>query len=51
MTIDYGKLEADAEWDGLKGYLTNTNIPLEEVTPPTTTYGTLKELSVSQNQR
>lgn len=30
-TIDYGKLEADAEWDGLKGYLTNTNIPPEEV--------------------
>lgn len=31
VTIDYGKLEADAEWDGLKGYLTNTNIPPEEV--------------------
>ena len=28
VTIDYG---ADAEWDGLKGYLTNTNIPPEEV--------------------
>lgn len=31
VTIDYGKIEADAEWDGLKGYLTNTNIPPEEV--------------------
>ena len=31
VTIDYGKLEADAKWDGLKGYLTNTNIPPEEV--------------------
>ena len=25
------KLEADAKWDGLKGYLTNTDIPVEEV--------------------
>ena len=31
VTIDYGELEADAKWDGLKGYLTNTNIPPEEV--------------------
>ena len=31
VTVDYGKLEADAEWDGLKGYLTNTNVPHEEV--------------------
>ena len=31
VAIDYGKLEADAKWDGLKGYLTNTNIPPEEV--------------------
>ena len=31
VTIDYGKLEADAKWDGLKGYLTNTKIPPEEV--------------------
>jgi hypothetical protein len=29
--IDYGKLEADAKWEGLKGYLTNTNILPEEV--------------------
>ena len=31
VAIDYDKIEADAEWDGLKGYLTNTNIPAGEV--------------------
>jgi len=31
VTINYDKLEADAKWDGLKGYLTNTDIPMEEV--------------------
>ena len=31
MAIDYDKLEADAKWDGLKGYLTNTHIPTDEV--------------------
>ena len=31
VTINYDKLEADAKWDGLKGYLTNTDIPEEEV--------------------
>lgn len=31
VTINYDKLEADARWDGLKGYLTNTCIPVEEV--------------------
>lgn len=31
VTINYDKLEADAKWDGLKGYLTNTNIPSGEV--------------------
>ncbi len=31
VTINYDKLEADAKWDGLKGYLTNTNIPTGEV--------------------
>lgn len=29
--INYDKLEDDAKWDGLKGYLTNTNIPTGEV--------------------
>jgi Transposase len=27
VEIDYTRLEDDAKWDGLKGYLTNTNIP------------------------
>ena len=31
VAINYDKLEADAKWDGLKGYLTNTNIPTGEV--------------------
>ena len=31
VTINYDKLEADARWDGLKGYLTNTDIPASEV--------------------
>ena len=31
VSINYDKLEADAKWDGLKGYLTNTDIPEEEV--------------------
>lgn len=28
---DNGKLETDAKWDGLKGYLTNTDIPASQV--------------------
>lgn len=31
VSIDYDKLEADAKWDGLKGYLTNTDIPSSQV--------------------
>ncbi len=31
VTINYEKLEADARWDGLKGYLTNTDIPTSQV--------------------
>ncbi len=31
VTINYEKLEADAQWDGLKGYLTNTDIPTNQV--------------------
>lgn len=31
VAIDYGKLEEDAKWDGLKGYITNTSIPAEQV--------------------
>lgn len=31
VAIDYDKIESDARWDGLKGYLTNTDIPVGEV--------------------
>lgn len=31
VSIDYDKLETDAKWDGLKGYLTNTDIPDSQV--------------------
>jgi transposase len=31
ITIDYEKVIEDAAWDGLKGYLTNTNISTEDV--------------------
>lgn len=31
VTINYDKLETDSQWDGLKGYLTNTDIPCQQV--------------------
>lgn len=31
VAIDYRKVEDDEAWDGLKGYLTNTDIPTEQV--------------------
>lgn len=31
ITIDYDKFRTDAKWDGLKGYLTNTNLSGNEV--------------------
>lgn len=31
IAIDYDKFKSDAKWDGLKGYLTNTNLSKEEV--------------------
>lgn len=31
VTINYDKLNDDSQWDGLKGYLTNTRIAAEEV--------------------
>ena len=31
IDIDYDKFNADAKWDGLKGYLTNTSLTKEEV--------------------
>lgn len=29
--IDYEKFKQDAQWDGLKGYITNTELPAEEI--------------------
>lgn len=31
VCINYEKLQEDAKWDGLKGYLTNTNLPTNDV--------------------
>lgn len=31
VNIDYERIDDDARWDGLKGYLTNTPIPMEQV--------------------
>lgn len=31
ISIDEDKIIADAQWDGLKSYITNTNLPAEEV--------------------
>ena len=31
VSIDEGKIAADAQWDGLKSYITNTDLPADEV--------------------
>jgi transposase len=31
VEIDYAKFEADAKWDGLKGYITNTNLSADAI--------------------
>lgn len=31
VSIDYEKYKADSKWDGLKGYLTNTQIPKDQI--------------------
>ena len=31
VTINYDRVADDSRWDGLKGYLTNTDIPIQEV--------------------
>lgn len=31
VSIDYEKYQADSVWDGLKGYVTNTKLPRDEV--------------------
>jgi len=30
VTISDGKIAEDEKWDGLKGYVTNTDLPAEE---------------------
>lgn len=32
ISIDFDKFNQDAKWDGLKGYLTNTNLTKQEIT-------------------
>ena len=31
VSINYGKIQQDERWDGLKGYLTNTDIPMQDI--------------------
>lgn len=31
VSINYDRIQEDAQWDGIKGYLTNTDIPTEDV--------------------
>lgn len=31
VAIDYTKIEEDAKWDGLKGYITNTTLPADDI--------------------
>ena len=31
VSINYRKIEEDAAWDELKGYLTNTELPAEQI--------------------
>ena len=31
VTINYDRIVDDSKWDGLKGYLTNTDIPIQDV--------------------
>ena len=31
VAINYDRIADDSKWDGLKGYLTNTNIPIQDV--------------------
>jgi len=31
VEIDYEKFEIDARWDGLKGYITNTKLPINQI--------------------
>ena len=31
VAINYDRIADDSKWDGLKGYLTNTDIPIQDV--------------------
>jgi hypothetical protein len=31
VEIDYSKIAEDEKWDGLKGYITNTELPAEQI--------------------
>jgi len=31
VSINYDKIDEDMQWDGLKGYLTNTELPVEQI--------------------
>lgn len=31
VAINYDRVADDSKWDGLKGYLTNTDIPIQDV--------------------
>ena len=31
MKVNHEKISIDQQWDGLKGYITNTNLPAQEV--------------------
>ena len=41
VALDNDKVAADSQWDGLKGYITNTNLPMEDII---TNYGYLWQI-------
>ncbi len=47
VSIDEAKIAADAQWDGLKSYVTNTDLPASEVIINITVCGSLNVLSGS----
>ena len=51
VTINYEKLEKDAKWDGLKGYLTNANISVNDVYAAYHNLWHVEGPSAYQNQR
>ena len=45
VAINYDRIADDSKWDGLKGYLTNTDIPIQDV------YGGCKLNCVSKEKK